>query len=145
MIRNKFLFYFVSFTWGLPMTLIGCLVAIVLMITGHKPHKWGYCYYFEVGENWGGLELGVVFITNKKPSEYIRNHEHGHAIQGCYFGPLMPFLVCIPSATRYWYREYLVRSGKKRYSELPDYYTVWFEKQASTLGTEFISWYNKTK
>jgi hypothetical protein len=57
----------------------------------------------------------------------------------------MPFVVCIPSASRYWYREYLVRSGKKKYSELPDYDAVWFESQASVIGSEFINWYNGVK
>lgn len=145
MIRNKFLFYFLSFTWGLPMTLIGCLAAAILLAIGYKPKKWGYCYYFEVGENWGGVELGFIFITNKNPSEHIKSHECGHGLQNCMFGFLMPFVVCIPSATRYWYREYLVRSGKKKYSELPDYDAAWFEYQATTLGTKFIDWYNTTK
>lgn len=144
-IYNKFLFYFLSFTWGLPMTLIGCLVAAVLLITGHKPKKWGWCWYFEVGENWGGVELGLFFLTNKNPSEHIKSHELGHSHQNCTFGFLMPFLICIPSATRYWYREYLVRSGKKKYFELPDYDSVWFEGSATKLGTQFIDWYNNTK
>ena len=142
MIYNKFLFYFLSFTWGLPMTLIGCLVFMVLIITGYKPKKWGFCYYFEVGENWGGLELGVVFLTNKNPSKYILNHEHGHAIQGCYFGLLMPLVVCIPSAIRYWYRE--IRK-KIKMPCVTGYYDIWFEKQASELGNKFINWYDTTK
>lgn len=142
---NKFLFYLLSFTWGLPMTLIGCLVAAVLLVLGYKPNKWGWCWYFEVGENWGGLELGVIFLTNKNPSEHIKNHEHGHGFQNCIFGFLMPFIVCIPSAVRYWYREYLVLSNRKKSYELPDYDSVWFERQASNLGTKFITWYNTTK
>lgn len=127
------------------MTLIGCIAALFLLILRYKPIKWGYCYYFEVGENWGGLDLGPIFITNKNPSEHTKSHEHGHGIQNCWFGLLMPFIVCIPSAIRYWYREYLMRSGKKTYSELPDYDSVWFESQATALGTEFIDWYNNTK
>ena len=71
MIRNKCLFYLLSFTWGLPLTLVGCVVAIVLLITGHKPKKWGYCYYFEIGKNWGGLELGPFFLVNKDASNHI--------------------------------------------------------------------------
>ena len=142
--KSKFLFYLLSFTWGLPMTLIGCITAIFLLIAGYKPKKWGCCYYFEVGEHWGGLNLGVVFITDKTSSVQTMNHEHGHGIQNCYFGFLMPFIVCIPSVIRYWYREYLVRGGKRTYSELPDYDTIWFEGSATNLGTEFIDWYNKT-
>lgn len=135
---NKTKFCILTFTWGLPLTLIGCLVALILIIIGYKPKKWGYCYYFEIGHNWGGVELGLFFLTEKYPSEYVKNHEFGHGIQNCYWGPLMPFVICIPSAIRYWYRELLVRSGKKKYSELPDYYSIWFEKNASELGTKMI-------
>ena len=38
------------------MTLVGCLVAFALMVTGHRPHRFHYFIYFEVGENWGGFE-----------------------------------------------------------------------------------------
>ena len=107
MIRNKFLFYFLSITWGCIMTVIGTIVALALIIANHKPKKWGYCWYFEVGKgNWGGMELGPFFLCNKNPSERIKNHESGHAHQNCILGPLMPFLVCIPSAIRYWLRKF---------------------------------------
>lgn len=142
MIRNKFLFYLLSFTWGLPLTLVGCVVAIVLLITGHKPKKWGYCYYFEIGKNWGGLELGPFFLVNKDASNHIKNHEHGHAHQNCIWGILFPFVIAIPSATRYWYREWLVRSGRKKYSELPHYDSVWYEGEATEIGTTFMYWYH---
>ena len=139
MIRNKYLFYLVSFTWGLPLTLVGCIVATVLLITGHKPKKWGYCYYFEVGKGWGGLELGPFFLVNKNASERTKNHELGHGLQGCWFGPLMPFIVSIPSAIRYWYRELRAKTGKPCKTS---YYSIWFEKQANELGDQFINWYN---
>ena len=140
MIRNKFLFYLISFTWGLPLTLAGCIVGVALLVTGHKPQKWGHCYYFEVGNNWGGLEFGPIFLVNKNPSNYIRDHEAGHAIQNCWFGPLMPFIVCIPSAIRYWYRTMRNKMGKLCKT---GYYDIWLEAQASKLGNDFIN--NTTK
>ena len=143
---NKFLFYLLSFIWGFPMTIIGCIVGVVLLSLGYKPKKYGYCYYFEVGENWVGMNLGIIFLTSKSPSEQTMSHELGHAMQNCMYGVFMPLIIAIPSVTRYWYREYLIRSGKKAHSELPDYYSIWFESQASTLGTEFITWHkNNTK
>lgn len=146
MIRNKFLFYFLSLTWGCIMTTIGAIVALALIVTKHKPKKWGYCWYFEVGKNnWGGMELGPFFLCNKNPSEYIKNHEAGHGHQNCIFGPLMPFVICIPSAIRYWWREILVRSEKKKRSELPPYSSIWFEYQADNFGLKFMEWYNNTK
>ncbi len=120
------------------MTVIGLLAALVLRIAGNKPKKYGYCLHFEVGNNWGGMSLGFVMITDKYPTSNLKCHEHGHAWQNCYWGLLMPFVICIPSAVRYWYREYLVRSGKKTYSQLPDYDAAWFEGDATKRGTKFI-------
>lgn len=139
MIRNKSLFYLLSFTWGLPMTLVGCVVGAILKAMGHKPKKWGYCYYFEVGENWGGVNLGPIFITSKNPTSSTKSHEHGHAFQNCKFGFLMPFVVSIPSAIRYWHRVFSAKAGNPIKTS---YYSAWFESEASTLGKEFINWYN---
>ena len=134
---RKFLFYLLSFTWGLPMALIGCVVAAVLFLAGYRPKRWGHCWYFEVGKGWGGVELGVFFITNERPSKRIRNHEFGHALQNCVYGWLMPFLVCIPSAVRYWWREYQKRV--KKADNLHEYDSIWFEGQATRWGTKYIN------
>ena len=103
---KKFLSYFVYWliqcTWGLPMTLIGAIVALGLIITGHKPKHLGPTVYFEVGENWGGLELGGFFLCCRNSGMSTKYHECGHSIQNMIFGPLMPLVVCIPSAARYW-------------------------------------------
>ena len=131
---KKSIFYVLSFTWGIILTLIGLVVAAVLLCAGKKPKKWGWCYYFEVGEGWGGLELGIIFLTSKNPSVHTRNHEFGHAIQNCYFGPLMPFIVCIPSAVRYWYRRIRRAKGLPNKTAYDD---IWFEGQATRLGTKY--------
>lgn len=109
---SKPLFYILSVTWGCIMTTIGALVSLILLILGYKPKKWNYCYYFEVGENWGGIELGMFFVTDKSSSIRIKNHEHGHGIQNCYLGVFMPFIVCIPSAIRYWLRKFNTQKKK---------------------------------
>lgn len=131
-------FYIASFTWGLPMTLVGCIVALCLLITGHKPHRFHYFIYFEVGENWGGFECGCFFVVNKGASLSIKQHESGHGLQNIMLGVFMPFVVSIPSAVRYWYREYLVRSGKKLSWELPPYDSMWFEGWATALGEKYF-------
>ena len=137
MMKNKILFYILSFTWGLPMTLIGGLVALVLLCTGHKPKKWGGCWYFTIGKNWGGVELGLVFLTDNNENEHTKNHEFGHAIQNCFYGPLMPFIVCIPSAIRYWYRE--LRYRRKGLQPTTKYDDIWFEGEATELGYMYIN------
>lgn len=82
---------------------------------GYKPKKYGYCWYFEVGDSWGGLELGACFLTDKTPSTHTKNHEMGHGIQNCYWGFLMPFVICIPSAYRYWLRKF---NDKKKFANI---------------------------
>lgn len=134
-----FLFWLASWTWGIVMTLIGAFVAIALILTGHKPHRFHWFIYFEVGEDWGGFECGCFFVTSKKASLHTKQHEAGHGIQNIMFGVFMPFIVSIPSAIRYWYREYLVRSKKKKYNELSDYDAIWFEREATELGQKYFS------
>lgn len=139
---NKFTFYLLSFTWGLLFNLIGLIVAVVLLCTGHKPQKWGYCYYFEVGKNWGGVNFGMFFLTDKKSINSTKNHEHGHAIQNCYWGPLFLFVIGIPSMIRYWVRElkYKIRKPPKT-----GYGDIWFEGQATKWGDKLINNLNNTK
>ena len=134
---KKSTFYLLTFTWGLPLTLIGLIVGAALMIVGKKPEKWGACWHFKVGKNWGGLELGLIFLTDDEPSEHTKNHEHGHAIQNCYFGFFMPFVVCIPSAVRYWYRK--LKYHRKGLTPPTKYDDVWFEGDASKLGTIYAA------
>ncbi len=131
---NKTLFYALSFTWGIIMTFVGVVAALFLVMTGHKPKKYGLCYHFEVGKGWGGVNLGIVFITAANSTEHTKNHEHGHALQNCIWGPLMPFVIALPSAVRYHIRNYQQKRGKK----LKSYDSVWFEEQASIWGDKFI-------
>ena len=133
---KRFLFYFLNLTWGLLLNIVGFGVAVVLLIKKKKPKRWGDCFYFEVGKtNWGGLELGIFFLTSKTPSIHTRNHEHGHAIQNCIFGPLFIPLVWIPSAIRYNYRNYREKKGLPNKGAYDD---IWFEDQATKLGTNYV-------
>lgn len=134
---KKWMFYLLSFTWGITMTIIGCLASLVLLIIGYKPKRNQYGWYFEVGKNgWGGCELGCMCIVNISPSQHTLNHEFGHAIQNCYFGPFMIF-ISLASAIRYWYREYLVQIKKISRTKLPRYDSIWFEGQATKFGTYY--------
>lgn len=141
--KNKALYYFLSLTWGLPMTLIGAAIALALIVSGHKPKRWGGCIYFSVGKSWGGLNLGMFFLTDKRCTERTRNHEFGHSIQNCRYGFLMPFIVCIPSATRYWYREWMQMRGIPNKTAYDD---IWFEGEATKLGNQYIRmWQHEIK
>lgn len=120
------------------MSFCGGIVFLILMLFGYKPKKNQYGWYIEIGKNWGGLSLGPFCLVYKNPTQYILNHEFGHAIQNCWFGPFMVF-INIASAIRYWYRDYQVLVNHKKYSDLSDYDSIWFEGQATKLG----NYYNK--
>ena len=130
------MFWFFSWTWGFIMTFIGSLTFLVFKAFGYKPYKNQYGWVIEWGKSWGGLDIGPFTIINKNPSQYLLDHEFGHGLQNCYFGPFMP-LISIASAIRYWYREYLIRIKKMQYSEIPDYDDIWFEGTATYLGKHY--------
>ena len=129
------LFYILNITWGLPMNLVGALVALCLLAVGKHPERYGDCWCFTVGKGWGGVSLGMVMLVEEGASTHTKNHEHGHAVQNALYGVFMPFIVSIPSAARYWSRK-----GKDR-TTLPPYDAVWFEGQATEWGNKYINGY----
>ena len=130
-------YYALSFTWGIIMTLIGMLVAGVLCLAGKKPTKEGPCWCFVVGKNWGGISLGPVMLMS--PANYKAGrtvgHEFGHSLQNCIWGPLFPFVIAIPSAARYWVREFQQNKGTP---PTTDYDAIWFEGQATKWGDKYF-------
>lgn len=138
---NKQLYRTLNLTWGLPMTLIGYAVEAVLKCAKLKPKRWGGCTWFTIGENWGGVSLGMVIITCKDATEETLNHEFGHSIQNAIFGIFFPFVVAIPSVIRYWKRI----ADKKKGKTLEPYDAIWFEGQATRWGNKYISFFNKSK
>ena len=137
-LKHRWLYYVLMFTWALPVTLMGLIGALVLMVAGKKPHKFYWVFYQEVGEWWGGLEMGVNFFRDKKSGyHYINNHEQGHSIaQISWMGVFAIFVVMIPSAIRYWYQEFRSRKGKPN----KDYDAIWFESAATDCG-DYAVWY----
>ena len=131
---HAWMYYFLSFTWGLPMNFVGTIVVLVLMMRGHKPRKYGWNFAFEFDSIDWGLELGIFFIV---PKDYydLYMHEHGHGIQNVYLGLFMPFVVSLPSAIRYWYREIRYKIGNPPESSYDD---IWFEGSATESGKAFL-------
>ena len=133
---NKTLFWILSWTWGVIMTLVGALVFLALRLLGYKPKQNRYGYYIEIGEGWGGAGMGPYCICSKNSSSRTLSHEFGHSIQNCYFGPFQ-ILISIASGIRYQYRNYLVRAKGKKHSELPEYDSAWYEGMATRLGEKY--------
>lgn len=129
--NNKIIFWLLSLTWGLPMTLVGAAAALFLRWKAYIPTRWGPCWVFVVGEGWGGINLGPVSIVSKTAKVRTIYHEVGHALQNCLYGFLFPFIVAIPSAIRYWYREWT--------KPTTGYDDIWFEGQATRWGIEYMN------
>ena len=129
-------FWKLSWSWGIIMTCVGKLVFMILEALGYKAQRNQYGYYIEIGEGWGGAGMGPYCICSKNPSRHTLNHEFGHAVQNCYFGPLQ-ILISIASGVRYQYREYLVRKKGMKYSDLPPYDSAWYEGMATELGNQY--------
>ncbi len=139
-VKHKPLFYLLQFTWGLAINFIGFIVFCILLITKHKANKFGPNVYMTVGKSWGGLSLGIFFFVGKEDNiVHTKCHESGHSLQNIMFGPLFIFLVCIPSAIRYWYRE--LKYYRKDLEPKTKYDDIWFEGQATNLGYKYFQQY----
>lgn len=115
------------------MTLIGGVAALALLISGHKPFRNGGAACFKVNaKGWGGVSLGLVTIVTEPTSQHTLNHEFGHTFQNCWWGPLFPFVIAIPSMIRcgLWSRIEDRRPGAR-------YDDIWFEGQATKLGNKY--------
>ena len=133
--KKQTLYCILNLTWGLPLTLIGLIAAIGLMLIGKRPKKYFHCYLFEIGNGWGGLNLGLFVFTSKTAGTYTRTHELGHSIQNAKYGPATLFIVAIPSMVRYWYRSIREKMGLENPT---GYYDIWFESEATALGQKFF-------
>lgn len=127
----KQLYWILSCTWGILMTLAGALVACWLMCKGFVPEKNQYGWVFKVGSGWGGLSLGPIALVSYNSSQHTLNHEFGHSIQNCAYGPFM-VLITLASAARYHYRNWI--SKHKPTVTLPPYDAIWFEGEATEIG-----------
>ena len=107
---KTFLYWLIQLTWGLPLTFVGGLISLVLIGMGTS-RKFGYGIYFEVGQNWGGVNFGGFFFVQKNASHHLKSHEYGHSFQNMVLGFFMPFIVSIPSSLRYHYRKYKRKKG----------------------------------
>lgn len=129
---KRAMFYLTNLTWGLLLNLAGCLAAAILVGNEHDDlHLYRGCVCIEVGEGWGGLNLGLFIFCQHGAPERLKNHEFGHAIQNCIFGPFMIPLV-LKSACRYHLHNWKGRRGLP----VPAYESWWFEAMATKIGTQ---------
>ena len=134
--KSAFLYYLLSFTWGLPMTFLGCLTALVLLIAKKRPVRCGRNVCFYLPKIDFGLSLGIFIIAPEEYDAGLLMHEHGHGIQNIYLGPFMPTVVALPSLLRFWARELYEKKTKNKPRK--PYDAAWFEKSATNSGGRFF-------
>lgn len=143
--KHPVLYYILNFTWGLPMTLIGLILTLILLPFG-KIRKWRYIYYIELryGSGWG-FALGTTFVCSKMNlfSGELVYHEFGHTCQNAMFGPFQIILVVLPSILRFWYRKlYSIITRKNPKTQYTD---IWFEDSAENIWVTNNILYGSTK
>ncbi len=134
---KKFLFYFVQWTWGLPVNLIGGIVFLICTkILGRRYQKFGYARITYLPWKQGGLSLGLfIFMRdqhpNKKWTYNTRIHEYGHTWQCLLLGPLYYIVIALPSAI--WCNCFEGYRKKNNVS----YYKLYCEAWANAWGQKF--------
>lgn len=137
LIKHKWLYYILLYTWALPLTLIGWVIALFLLIIGKKPQNYHGMCMFRIKERWGGFSIGQVIVRDTTSSDKeINPHEYGHSFQLAIFGFFTLFLVIIPSVIRYWYRE--LKYERKLKIPPTDYDDIWFEGSATYVGNKAV-------
>lgn len=115
----------------LALSLIGDIVYKALSLMNYKLKDfYDICPYFEIGQGWGGISLGWLFVCCEDAPESLKCHEVGHMIQNASISSWKMTALCIASVARYWYR--------KIFGAKTSYYSWWFEGQATELGTKYV-------
>ena len=126
---NKFIYYLLQWTWGLPMNLVGFGALVIAHLKKWKITKYYNAIRIVYPSSFGGMNMGMFFFQGVN-CESVCPHEYGHSFQNTQWGFLFPFVIGIPSAIRYWIR----RNQQKQGKHLKPYDAIWFEGQATKIG-----------
>lgn len=135
----EWLFYVLSISWGCIMTGLGLAVTLIFSIAWVFTRNWIFIpqnnqfgWSYRIGTGWGGVSFGPVAIVAQDEPQSTLDHEFGHAIQNCVFGP-GEVIIGIASAARYHWRNW--KRKKDPTCALRPYDAIWFEGQATKWGT----------
>ena len=150
LMENRKLLIALNYTWGILVTFAGWIAYTFCMLFLKKKvvrvEKFVHERIVIIGNNWGGMNLGMVsFVADEMGDSWTQHtkcHETGHSFQNAIFGPLHIFIVCIPSVIRYWYRNWYTKKHKQDINfNLPPYSLIWFEGSADLIGQEYYEKY----
>lgn len=143
--KHPVIYWILQFTWGIIYTIIGSIIGFFAWMIGGEGSIFHRGYVIMIGDNWGGLELGlgclVAYNMSDEWTDHCKKHEIGHCYQNALLGPFAIFLVTIPSAIRYWYQRIRTKKG------LPnkDYESIWFEGCATEIGETLYGYLKEEK
>lgn len=144
---KDFLFILLSCTWGIIMTTLG-FGFMLFQVLRHIAWKTinpsinvisKVTYFkgtvgFTLTSNIGGVSLGMFYFVGYHDHPFTHTHERGHSIQNIIWGPLFLPVIGIPSIVRAAFWPLITKRARAAGKPSPDYYRVWFERQANTLG-----------
>ena len=123
---KRVLFWIWQWTWGLPQSLLGCIV--FLCCKKKKVKTYRGCIVTHWG-NRGSLGVGMfLFLGSDDPQ--VRVHEFGHSVQSAILGPLFLPIMGIPSFL--WCN--LPPCRRMRKEKNISYYAFYPESTANRLG-----------
>ena len=127
------LFYFIQFTWGLTVNLVGLLAFLCCRIR-FSGIRFRNSIVTCLPGNHGGLSLGIfIFLSVPNVSENsgLCAHEYGHTVQCLFLGPLYWPVIALPSVI---WRCFF--SGYRKKHHIP-YDSLYCERWATAWGKKW--------
>ena len=139
---SPFVFYFLSFSWGLLFTMLGYLLLLLCLPFG-KVKVYGDIIFLEFNKpsryyptHYGGtgFSLGNVFFVSKNPENSLLKHQLGRCVQYSMLGPLMIFFVMIPMFIRFIFYKMFFDNKSMPFR------SMWHERLSDYIGNRY-EWY----
>lgn len=138
LVKYKWVYYILHCTLGIIMAIVAGLTAGVLYVVNLFTKNMTFRPYHGVleirlGQNWGGCDLGLVYLRDTTSSTSVSNHELGHSYQ-VWLSVFFIFVVAIPSVARWWIRRLQPNKVHKPYD------SFWAEDSATQCGNYAVDY-----
>lgn len=133
---KRFLYLLCQWTWGLPQNLVGGAIYLFYRLKGCPRFRYQGARGVIWTQSSGSMSMGSFLFMHPSwtpKDKALLEHEYGHTIQSLFFGPLYLLGVGVPSIL--WAGLPAMRALRRE--KQISYYSVYPEKQASSLGARF--------
>ena len=131
---NAIIYHFLQWTWGLPLNIIGALIALFCRKEKHFRYHLARVSYWN---RRGSMAIGRYIFLEKglgEEEDRILYHEYGHTMQSILLGPL--FLPVIAAPSLVWANS--LRMEQYRRKKNTSYYSFYPERWADYAGLKAI-------